>query len=281
MPELPEVETIARSLSPYLVDNTFVSAQLLRPSSLHPLSLPLDALTGARIKNVRRRGKLLILDLASPKSASVAPVEALIAHLRMTGRFLTGSANGEIGKHTRCVFGLVNPEHSHQQLFFDDTRAFGQILLANSKILEAWPFWQKLGPEPLEISPENFIGRLTGRRPIKTALLDQKVIAGIGNIYADESLFRAGIAPERETGSLTTHEGKKLLKAIKQILDKAIRNRGSSIRDYRDADGKSGGFQNLFMVYHRGGQACKKCGHTLQKIKLGGRSTVFCPVCQA
>lgn len=279
MPELPEVETVARTLAPHILDRTITGATLLRQSSLHPLSLPLARLSGCRIIGVRRRGKLLILDLL-PESAAKAQPLLMVAHLRMTGRLLNKPAAELAGKHTRCLFDLQGPDTATSRLFFDDTRAFGQILVGTSEILARWRFWRELGPEPLEMSPEDLGARLTGQRALKTALMDQKVIAGIGNIYADESLFAAGLSPLRESGSLKPEECARLLSSIQAILHLAISQCGSSIRDYRDADGNAGAFQNSFAVYGRGGENCKKCGAILKKTRLSGRATVFCQNCQ-
>lgn len=274
MPELPEVETVARTLYPHIHNCVFESSILLLKSTLHPLSLPLAALTGCRIKNVRRRAKLLIIDLDKK-----SPLY-LVAHLRMTGRLFTAQANVEQGKHTRCVFCLRKPDGSIFQLFFDDTRTFGKLLVAGDAILEQWKFWRELGPEPLEIGPDVLASRLTSSRALKTALLDQKVIAGIGNIYADEALFQARLSPFRPANSLKSGETARLLAAIQDVLRRSISQCGSSIRDYRDADGNVGAFQNTFMVYGRGGEKCKKCGAILNKMKIGGRATVSCPKCQ-
>lgn len=278
MPELPEVETVASTLYPHVRDSLIIKANLLRASSLHPLSLPLAKIEQRRIESVGRRGKLLLFKL-DPADSQDEPT-MLVAHLRMTGRIFTKAANAECGKHTRCIFNLLNEHGQERQLFFDDTRAFGQLLAVNTQILQKWPFWRDLGPEPLEIDSAVLATRLKGNRPIKTALLDQKVIAGIGNIYADESLFRAGILPDRKASLLNKDEIESLLKAIQEILRISISQCGSSIRDYRDADGKMGGFQNRFKVYGRAGKNCKKCGAPLQKIRLSGRATVFCPNCQ-
>lgn len=277
MPELPEVETVASTLYPHVCNAVFIKATLLRQSSLHPLSLPLETLSGRRITNVGRRGKLLIFSL--DRDSGRQP-HALIAHLRMTGRILTLPANAELGRHTRCIFELRTAAGKKGQLFFDDTRAFGQLLAATPEILQKWPFWRDLGPEPLEMDAAELAPRLKGSRPLKTALMDQKVIAGIGNIYADESLFRAGLLPTRESGSLNAAEVETLLAAIQAILKQSISQCGSSIRDYRDADGNAGAFQNTFRVYGRGGKNCKNCGAPLRKIRLAGRATVFCGNCQ-
>lgn len=277
MPELPEVETIAATLYPHVAASIFTHATLLRQSSLHPLSLPLDSLVDTRINTVGRRGKLLLFKLERHKKSQPT---LLVAHLRMTGRLFTRPALTEPGKHTRCIFQLLTAKGATQQLFFDDTRAFGQLMAATPETLEQWPFWHELGPEPLEMNDADLAARLKGSRPLKTALMDQKVIAGIGNIYADESLFRAGLLPMREAGSLNTAETKTLITAIQDILRLSISQCGSSIRDYRDANGKEGEFQKGFKVYGRGGEKCEKCGAPLQKIRLSGRATVFCQNCQ-
>lgn len=279
VPELPEAETVARTLFPHIHQCVFKSAQLLRESSLHSLSLPLSSLINLRIANVRRRAKLIVLDLEGGEGP-LAP-DCLIVHLRMTGRIFTADANREQGRHCRCVFGLENPQGGMFQLFFDDTRAFGKLMCATPAILESWKFWRELGPEPLEIGPEIFLRRLKGRRPIKVALLDQTVIAGIGNIYADEALFRAGINPGRPAESLSEAEGARLLTSLQDVLRLSISQCGSSIRDYRDADGNVGSFQNSFAVYGRGGQGCRNCGAPLQKTRIGGRATVYCGRCQS
>lgn len=284
MPELPEVETVVRTIYPHIRDCVFNDAQLLRASSLHPLSLPLSTLKGMRISSASRRGKLIVLGLARPdtqrKSQSAKIPQMLVAHLRMTGRLFAAEANLLHGSHTRCIFAMRRPDGSDFQLFFDDTRAFGQIMVATDEILHAWKFWRELGPEPLEIDATQFSERLKGSRAIKAALLDQRVIAGIGNIYADEALFQAAILPDRSTGSLSFSERGVLLAAIQDILKRSISQCGSSIRDYLDADGNAGAFQNTFMAYGRGGQQCARCGTILQKSRIGGRATVFCPGCQ-
>ena len=147
-------------------------------------------------------------------------------------------------------------------------------------LLERWDFWCSLGPEPLDMGPGELGPRLRGGRAIKAALLDQTVLAGIGNIYADESLFRAGIDPRRPAGELSEAEADRLRRAVQEVLRESIAQCGSSIRDYRDANGNVGAFQNTFFVYGRGGQACRRCGSTLEKSRIAGRATVSCPRCQ-
>lgn len=280
MPELPEVETVARTLLPHIQGHTISKGFLLRQRSLHPLSLPIESLQGCKITGTRRRGKLLILDLEAPAGAENLPPTMLIAHLRMTGRLLAKPQDTEPGKHTRCYFDLKARDGSPSRLFFDDVRAFGQLFACTPPMLEHWAFWRDLGPEPLEMSASELGERIKGSRPLKQALLDQKVIAGIGNIYADESLFGAGLSPLREAGSLNQKETTKLLKSIQAVLRLSISQCGSSIRDYRDADGNAGAFQNSFKVYGKGGAPCANCGQILVKTRLGGRATVYCPHCQ-
>lgn len=277
MPELPEVETVARTLLPHIRDQMITQSILLRSSALHPLSLPLSSLHGRTIIDTARRGKLLILNL-DPLPNSNAPT-ALMAHLRMTGRLLATPADESPHPHTRCILDLHGKE-GDSRLFFDDMRTFGKLIAVNPTVLNKWDFWRTLGPEPLEMTEADLEARLVTSRPVKSALLDQKVIAGIGNIYADESLFMAGISPLRPANSLTGSEVASLLSAIQSVLKLSISQCGSSIRDYRDADGNAGAFQNSFQAYGQGGKPCKRCGGPLTKIRLGNRATVYCPSCQ-
>ncbi|WP_165174897.1 bifunctional DNA-formamidopyrimidine glycosylase/DNA-(apurinic or apyrimidinic site) lyase [Desulfovibrio sp. ZJ369] len=308
MPELPEVETVARTLRPLVKDCSITAAELLRAGSLHPLSLPLQSLVGRRIADVGRRGKLLLLSFAdesralacrdagaktaepAAESSSLQPPASarhpdgpllLAIHLRMTGRLMAYPPGTPAGAHTRCIFDLLAADGSARRLFFDDTRAFGLVLAATPDILAAWDFWRELGPEPLELDEHGFRACLEGRgAALKAALLDQKVIAGIGNIYADESLFDAGLDPRRRACGLSAAERRRLLASLQKVLRDSIAQCGSSIRDYRDANGDVGAFQNCFAVYSRGGQPCKRCGRPLQKLRVAGRATVYCPHCQ-
>lgn len=282
MPELPEVETVVRTLAPHVTGSRITGAEVLRPSAVHPLSLPLETLAGLSITGVRRRGKLLLLDVA-PASAPAhdgSQPTVVAAHLRMTGRLLPRPPGSPPGTHTRWLLDLEKSDGTPQRLFFDDTRAFGTVLAGTHASLHQWRFWRELGPEPLELTPAGFDRRLSGRRAIKAALLDQRVVAGIGNIYADEALYRAGIDPRRPVSDLRPAERRALLFALKEVLTLAIAQCGSSIRDYRDADGNAGAFQNSFAVYGRGGEDCKACGQALARLRVAGRATVYCPRCQ-
>lgn len=281
MPELPEAETVARTLYPHIRDCRFISTDLLRSSALHPLSLPLSELEGLIANGTHRRGKMIVIDLVRKNGNDLEKVDKkLIFHLRMTGRLHTKNPPFEPDKHTRCIFNMQKPDGSDFGLLFDDVRTFGKIMLADPEILKNWDFWQNLGPEPLEITPEEFAPLLNNKRPIKSVIMDQSVIAGIGNIYADESLFAAGINPERTASSLSNEESSRLLLALQKILRESIAQCGSSIRDYRDANGNVGAFQNSFSVYGKAGEPCRICAHPLQRTRINGRATTFCPNCQ-
>ena len=313
MPELPEVETVARTLRPHVQDRIIADAQVLRATSQHALSMPLGDLRGCRIADVTRRGKLLLLllDAADAEKASVRGMDdlRLAVHLRMTARLMTYAAGTAPGAHTRCIFdlkaqpfaagsgqpvesgdpaeaaGWPAPEaccpSAKSRLFFDDVRAFGTMLAGTPQIFARWPFWRDLGPEPLDMTEATFAKSIALKNSaIKAVLLDQKMLAGVGNIYADESLFAAGIDPRRKALALTRRQAARLLQCLQDVLLLSISQCGSSIRDYRDADGNVGAFQNTFAVYGRGGQKCKACGRPLEKTRVAGRSTVFCPHCQ-
>ena len=311
MPELPEVETVARTLAPQVCGRRIVGISVLNAGTW-------QGGTGAgeveslkpRILGVGRRGKLLILqfgeggpengveDIPVPTEAGQWPlfysaagieqgrlplvgktpdeVTALAFHLRMTGRLFVYPQGTEPGKHTRVIFDLDDG----RRLFFDDTRKFGQVRAFCRKELDGWNFWCELGPEPLEMASEEFASRFKSCRAVKSLLLDQSVLAGVGNIYADESLFRAGIRPDAKGGDIAPERLEKLRQALVEVLLLSIRECGSSIRDYRTARGDVGAFQNSFYVYGRAGEACRVCGTALESSRVAGRATVFCPKCQ-
>ncbi|MDL2209420.1 bifunctional DNA-formamidopyrimidine glycosylase/DNA-(apurinic or apyrimidinic site) lyase [Desulfovibrio sp. OttesenSCG-928-O18] len=275
MPELPEVETVARTLEPQIKGRVIDAAHVLLPKTLETGGdLLASAFPGARVCAVRRRGKALFIDLD--------PGYIMAFHLKMTGKLFVHGAQEEPNKHTRLIFDLA-PEQDKPaaRLFFDDARTFGYCRLMRPQDLAAWPFWTKLGPEPLTLAANDFTRALKNRKgAIKALLLDQTVIAGIGNIYADEACFRSGVHPAAPASSLTDKRLEKLLRTIKNVLNESIKECGSSIRDYRDANGDAGAFQNNFRVYGRAGQACLTCGTALQKAVVAGRTTVFCPKCQ-
>ena len=287
MPELPEVETIARTLSPQVVGRTLLAAHVLHAKTLEAgKKLFTGVFPGARITRVWRRGKLLLLDLQAPvaKSGSknTPPDFLMVFHLKMTGRLFVHAADVKPHKHTRMVFDLAaTTTLPAARLFFDDVRTFGYCRLMRPEELEHWPFWQKLGPEPLSLAPAAFAAAFSPRRgKIKALLLDQTMIAGVGNIYADEACFRSGIRPDAPASAISPEKLATLLASLQEVLRESIDQCGSSIRDYRDANGDAGAFQNLFRVYGRAGQPCVVCGDTLQRATVAGRTTVFCSHCQ-
>ncbi len=269
---MPEVETIRHQLEPHLRGKTIAGVNVPDPRVTAPVSPAAFGrrLKGRTISGVTRRGKYLILELNSG--------ETLVIHLRMTGRltYSRGAVRFSQWPHLRLVINFI----SGAQLLFQDQRRFGTAFVIDAG--EAAAYWRRLGPEPLDraFNARLLAGILDRRkRPIKSLLLDQQLIAGIGNIYADESLYRARIHPLRNSGSLTQEEASRLVAAIKETLRDAIRLQGSSIDTYRDARGRRGRFQETFRVHRRSGEPCA-CGRTIRKLKVGGRGTYFCPGCQ-
>ena len=278
MPELPEVETIARTLAPGVAGRSIVGVEVLNKGTWQGGIAP-EAVCAAGprpIAGTGRRGKVLLVRFA-PLADDAAGLTGLAFHLKMTGRLFVYPAGTEAGPHTRVLFHLDDG----QRLFFDDARKFGYARALNPEELAAWPFWRKLGPEPLTLDDETFVGLFHGRsRAMKALLLDQTVMAGIGNIYADESLFRAGIRPSTPARQVPEARLRTLRRALVEVLEESIAACGSSIRDYRTARGDAGSFQNAFRVYGRGGQECVTCGAKLKQDKIAGRTTVYCPRCQ-
>lgn len=277
MPELPEVETIARTLNPQVQGRRIKNFTLLSDKTLQAGHELLPLLEGAKVIRARRRAKLLLLELEDNKAQPLI----LAFHLKMTGKLFVHPLGTEPHKHTKITCDLCASSGPEAKLFFDDMRTFGYCRIMRPEQLPDWPFWAKLGLEPLEHTAEVLAESLAAKKgQIKNVLLDQTVIAGIGNIYADESLFRAGIRPDRKTERVPREKLAPLALHIQEILREAIEACGSSIRDYRDAEGNAGAFQNKFNVYGRGGQACKVCGTTLTACRVAGRGTVYCDQCQ-
>ncbi|MFO7875524.1 MAG: bifunctional DNA-formamidopyrimidine glycosylase/DNA-(apurinic or apyrimidinic site) lyase [Desulfovermiculus sp.] len=271
MPELPEVETIARGLRSLLQNRCIDRVDLVSAGCVQsdPRAF-VDLLPGQSILDVCRRGKLLLFHL----SAGLC----LASHLKMTGKFLLfPPEKREIDIHDRCVVHLDNAS----SLVFKDQRKFGYLWLMPWDELMTWPFFAQLGPEPLEMSEDDFVSRLhTRRATIKSLLLDQTCIAGIGNIYADESLHLAGIHPQAPGDTLSREKLSSLYHSLHQVLNLALEAGGSSFRDYVDGLGRPGSYQDTFLVYGRRGQACRNCGSGLEKIQVAGRTSIFCPCCQ-
>ena len=273
MPELPEVETIAADLRPHLVGRTIERCELAFPTIVrHPEPEQfVDAVTGMRIESVGRRGKYILIQLQS----SVL----LVVHLGMTGQLRIVDPVTPLEKHTHAVFLLDDGK----QLRYRDPRRFGRLLVGTELQLVESKKLPRLGPEPIDpaFEADELYRRLRKRRaPLKAVLLDQGAIAGVGNIYADESLHRARLRPTRIANRVSKKSARRLHEALRDSLMVAIANRGSSVDTYRDAWGEMGGQQEELLVYGRGGEPCLTCGRTLSSVRIAGRTTVFCRHCQ-
>jgi formamidopyrimidine-DNA glycosylase len=289
LPELPEVETVRRGLDPVLAGRVILRAEVRRPDLRWPLPERMaERLTGARVLGLRRRSKFLLADLDRG--------ETLIVHLGMSGRVLvTGpdeAARGAVTGESLRGAGAAGA-HDHVILVTDrglrvtynDARRFGSMDLVATAAVGAHRLLAGLGPEPLDegFSAAHLIAACRGRRaPIKAALLDQRTVAGLGNIYVCEALHRAGIAPRRHAGRIAAARLAGLVAAIREVLGEAIAAGGSSLRDYRQAGGEIGYFQHAFRVYGRAGGACPRpgCGGTVRRVVQAGRSSFWCPACQ-
>ena len=288
MPELPEVETIARGLASRVIGDVIESVWLgSKPEPLKSTASEIVAtLESKRIGAVHRVGKHIVFDLENGRRAS-SPVKAKsrrksskasrpasntaqwIVHLGMTGRMLVCNAHQALEKHTHAVAKLA----SGRELRFVDPRRFGRLSVAHG--------FEAAGSEPLEVELDDFVHLFRGRKtPIKSALLNQKLLRGVGNIYADESLFRSGVRPRRRAASLTREELVLLYAAVREVLKEAIALGGSSVSDYVDADGEEGLFQLQHRVYGREGEPCLVCKTPIKRVVIAGRSSHYCPNCQ-
>ena len=270
MPELPEVETIAAGLAPLVSGRSIRDIFLMQARVVRGDELEFQRrLLGRKVLDVRRRAKLLILDLDGPLH--------LVFHLKMTGKVWVPDKGVQPGKHTHLILDLGDEVY----VFFDDQRRFGYVTALTPPELESWDFYRGLGPEPLHLSSQDFTDIFQSRKArIKSLLLDQKVIAGIGNIYADEALYMAGIHPCTRAMDLSGEQLAALHHSLQQVLQEAIQAGGSSFRDYRNALGVAGLFQENFKVYGKKGLPCPECGASLESAKVAGRSSCFCPRCQ-
>ena len=273
MPELPEVETVRTSLEPALVGRRFDSVEILDARLTRPLE-PAEVaaeLEGERVAAVERRGKYLVVRFESGL--------VLLIHLRMTGTFVHSRAAPPVEEpHRRAVVRLDDGS----DVIYRDVRRFGTWLVLCQDELEPY-FAARLGSEPLAraFSARRLAEHLQRRRaPIKAALLDQRTLAGMGNIYADEALWRARIHPRRPAGQLAEDEVRALHRGIRRSLETGIARQGATLRNYRTPDGASGRMQHEFKVYGRAGEPCPRCGTPIEKTRLGGRGTWFCPQCQ-
>lgn len=292
MPELPEVETIVRMLAPHAEGRRIARAELRLPRMLlgmPPAGFP-KALEGRAIERILRRGKYIVAEIEGC---------ALVIHLGMTGQLTWAPPEArETAGFTRTVTGLqrakgVHPvdKHTHlilhleggERILFRDPRTFGKILLVPGRAWPEHPRLRILGAEPLDLKVKPFLAEsfpAGSARPVKALLLDQSFLAGVGNIYADEALFRSGIHPRTLVKDLRPEQRAPLLESVKVVLRKGIRNQGTSFSDYRKPDGSEGDNYERLQVYGRGGLPCRKCGTILAKSVVAQRGTVHCPTCQ-
>ncbi len=296
MPELPEVETIVNDLRPQLVGRRFESLHLTRDPAIRARLVRYPSantfirrLRGRTIKTVERRGKYIVMPLDAAAGGRTTlhanrgvngPDERVIVHLGMTGHLRVWEPEEAPVKHTHFRALL----DSGLELRYDDPRQFGRLLVGSmDELIAARAFPARLGPEPIhgDLTEAEFERLIRARRrPVKSALLDQSFLAGVGNIYADEACFRAGIRPSRWTHRLTVRERRALYEAIQHVLENSIAARGSSIINYVDGFGLRGGNQEKLLVYGRSGEPCLRCGTPLQGTRLAGRGTVYCRKCQ-
>lgn len=273
MPELPEVETVAADLRPHLVGRTIIRCDLRFPTIVrHPEPEAfIDAVVGMRITSVGRRGKYILIRLVEDL--------VLVVHLGMSGQLRLVEPATSLAAHTHAVFDLDDGS----QLRYTDPRRFGRLLLGTEADLLSARAMPPLGPEPIDptFGADDLYQRFRNRKAlIKAVLLDQSTIAGVGNIYADESLYRARVRPDRVARSLSRGSVRRLHEALRLSLLLAIQNRGSSVDTYRDAWGEVGGQQEKLQVYGRAGEPCFTCGRPLSLVRIAGRSSVFCRRCQ-
>lgn len=274
MPELPEVETIKSGLVQTVKNKKITNVEIKLPKIIKGVSAKsfIDKVTGATIKNIERRAKNLIITLSNNFS--------LIIHLKLTGQLIYSNPDTAKDKHTHVIFTFEDKNELH----YNDLRRFGYIVLAETNKIGQVKELADLGPEPLDknFTLSHFEDLLKRKRrgKIKPILMDQKFIAGIGNLYADEILFYAKVHPLRDVSTLSENEISGIYDGIKEILPSAIKHRGSSVDNYVDVDGKKGGYVPFIKVYGRKGEPCPRCKTPIERIKIGQRSAHFCPRCQ-
>lgn len=273
MPELPEVETIVRGLRDLITGHKINQVWVREPKLI---VFPAEdefkrQLNGREVIALNRRGKYILINLEGGKT--------LVVHLRMTGKLLVKPREIDVDKHTHIIFELDNG----MDLRFHNVRKFGRVYLVDTGSWQEAGGLAELGPEPLsdKFTLTELKNRIKGRKMmIKSLLLNQKFIAGLGNIYTDEALFRAGISPKRRADTLSDEELERLYRAIRRVLELGIEYGGTTFSDYLDARGKQGEFQKKLLVYRQTGENCPQCGHEIIREKIGGRSSHYCPGCQ-
>lgn len=280
MPELPEVETVARGLHKRVAGDTIDDVWLgEKPEPLKSSAKEITrVLEHSRISRVRRVGKHIVFDLegAGKRHGQKKPPSQWVVHLGMTGRMVVTTPEAEVAKHTHAIVKLA----SGRELRFVDPRRFGRLAVVAAAGSKPGTFAAP-GDEPLEAKADRFVELFRGRKtPIKSALLNQKLLSGVGNIYADESLFRSGIRPRRKASSLSRDQLRELHGNVQAVLREAIAAGGSSVSNYVDADGERGFFQIQHRVYGRTGEPCLVCGTPIKRVVIAGRSSHYCPHCQ-
>ncbi len=278
MPELPEVETIKRGLSQYLIGHSIVDIQILDPLRFTGSK---DKIIGTKITSIRRRGKGLVIDFENKQSLAI--------HVKMTGQLIyRGEETKNLtlspkvktlpNKHTRVIFHLDKDAH----LYYNDIRRFGWIKVVNADALETIPFFKSLGPEPFEtLTLDYFINLLSkNKSPVKAIIMDQTKIAGVGNIYANDALYEAKIDPRRPANSLSKQEVERLHNSLYEVMEFSIEQGAASDTNYVNALGQDGRYQEHFRVYGRVGEKCERCGGVIERVVIGGRGTFLCKGCQ-
>jgi formamidopyrimidine-DNA glycosylase len=273
MPELPEVETIRQGLATRLTGQTITAIRVRQPQLRHLVDVTTlqEEAVGRTVTGVDRRAKYLLVRLQ--------PDRVLVLHLGMTGRLRVGPPVDHDAPHDHIIFHL-GPQC---ELRFHDTRRFGMCFLTTEAALPSHPRLCRLGPEPLSeiFSGTYLLEQARGlRKPVKNFLMDAAVVVGVGNIYASESLFLAGLRPTRAVGGLRRHHWDRLCAAVQQVLHAAIEHHGTTLSDYVDSEGRQGGFQNQLLVYGREGAPCHRDGRPIRRIVQAGRSSFYCPGCQ-
>ncbi|MDD4324786.1 MAG: bifunctional DNA-formamidopyrimidine glycosylase/DNA-(apurinic or apyrimidinic site) lyase [Eubacteriales bacterium] len=280
MPELPEVETIRKSLSPLLLGLRVEKLEVFCPDVV--IQYGDVPIVNSIISALRRRGKYLMIDLMDESRSG--HVATIMVHFRMTGKLLYKDHYEEPAKHTHLRFHLSDMQGTVKYLDFNDVRRFGKLWLLPPGGESMDPGFSRLGPETLgkDWTAEDFLAQIK-RRPqstVKSLLLNQEVVAGVGNIYCDEALFRAGIHPARRNGSLSKEEALSLQAAVREVIAAGIGHQGTSFSDYVDGLGNRGHFQLQLKVFQQEGKPCSVCGSAIEKIRVAGRGTHYCPQCQ-
>lgn len=275
MPELPEVETVLRGLKERVLGRRVMAVEVLNRQVIVGSSLDFEeAVSGRTIASLKRKGKALAIELAS---ANGDEPRHLLLRLGMTGQFTIERRDAPLPPHTHVRMAL---DGGKQEIRYRDVRRFGRIRCLTRAELDR--IFGRLGPDAREIAEEQFLAALRGRHgAIKSWLMNQQLISGIGNIYADESLFAARIHPLTQAGRLSPESARLLLRAIRKVLNRAVELQGTSFRDYIDIEGRPGNFLPRLAAYQRTGRPCRRCGEAIRRVIVSGRSSHFCPHCQA